>query len=143
MLGTLFRYLTKYLLLLTLGITGGLLLIFLSTEFARYLTMAAGGRIPSSFIAYLMMLQMPKLLGLLLTHSKTVNFKKQVRSLNEMENELSLIHGDIAAIGCVAEGFFESLNREAAFENLSKHYGELVSNVESLMVEEAKLKKLL
>ncbi len=84
-----------------------------------------------------------KQLGVLLSHSSEVKFKKSVRSLNEMEDELSLIHGDIDVIGRVAENFFQSGNRKAAFSNLNRHYGELVEHVTSLMVEEAKLKKLL
>ena len=57
-----------------------------------------------------------------------------------MENELSLIHGYLEAIGSFAERFFEAKDRKAAFDNLNQHYSELVEHVTSLMVSEAKLK---
>lgn len=82
-------------------------------------------------------------LNSLMTHTTTVKFKKVGRSLHDMENELSLIHGDLEAIGKIAEGFYEANDRKAAFDNLNKHYSELVKHVTSLMVEEAELKKLL
>jgi lipopolysaccharide export system permease protein len=62
----LFRYFIKETCLLSLGIVLGLLVIFISSEFAHYLTMAANGRIPAELIGYLMLLEIPKLLGLLL-----------------------------------------------------------------------------
>ena len=84
-----------------------------------------------------------KKLGALLTNSTKVKFKKSERPLHEMENELSLIHGDLEAIGQIAERFHEAENRKAAFENLNKHYSELIQHVTSLMIEEANLKQLL
>ena len=84
-----------------------------------------------------------KKLGLLMGNSTKVNFKKAERPLHEMENELSLIHGDLEVIGQVAESFHQAKNRKAAFENLNKHYSELVQHVTSLMVEESNLKQLL
>lgn len=76
-----------------------------------------------------------KKLGVLLTHKSKVKFKKTIRSLHEMEDELSLIHGDIDAIGDVAENFYASEDRKVAFENLNRHYSELVSHVTSLMCQ--------
>ena len=84
-----------------------------------------------------------KTLGAFMTHTTSVTFKKGKRSLHEMENELSLIHGDVEAIGTIAENFYDAKDRKAAFENLNKHYTELVEHVTSLMVEEAELKKIL
>ena len=84
-----------------------------------------------------------KKLGALMTHTTKVKFKKAERPLHEMENELSLIHGDIEAIGRIAEDFYEAGNRKAAFENLNKHYSELIQHVTSLMIEESELKKFL
>ena len=81
-------------------------------------------------------------LGILLSHSSSVVFKKGKRFLHEMENELSLIHGDIEAIGTVAEHFFTSNNREVAFENLSMIQSNLVKHVTSLLGDESRLKKL-
>lgn len=79
-------------------------------------------------------------LGKLFTHSTKVKFKGKERPLHEMENELSLIHGDLESIGSIAERFFEAKDRRAAFDNLNQHYSELVEHVTSLMVSEAKLK---
>ncbi len=84
-----------------------------------------------------------KKLGALLTHTTTVTFKKSARQLHEMENELSLIHGDLEAIGRIAEDFYGAKDREAAFQNLNKHYSEMVEHATSLMIEEANLKQLL
>ncbi len=83
-----------------------------------------------------------KKLGALLTNSTKVKFKKSERPLHEMENELSLIHGDLEAIGSIAERFFEAKDRKAAFDNLNQHYSELVEHVTSLMVSEAKMKQI-
>ena len=82
-------------------------------------------------------------LGALLTNTTKVKFKKGERKLHEMENELSMIHGDVEAIGTIAEGFYDAKDRKAAFDNLNQHYSELVKHVTSLMVEESELKKLL
>lgn len=79
-------------------------------------------------------------LGNLFTHTTKVKFKGKERPLHEMENELSLIHGDLESIGSIAERFFEAKDRGAAFDNLNQHYSELVEHVTSLMVSEAKLK---
>jgi hypothetical protein len=79
-------------------------------------------------------------LGNLMTHATKVNFKGKERPLHEMENELSLIHGDLESIGSIAERFFEAKDRRAAFDNLNQHYSELVEHVTSLMVSEANLK---
>jgi len=79
-------------------------------------------------------------LGNLFTHATKITFKGKERPLHEMENELSLIHGDLEAIGSIAEKFFEAKDRKAAFDNLNQHYSELVEHVTSLMVSEAKLK---
>ncbi len=79
-------------------------------------------------------------LGKLMTHASKVNFKGSSRSLSEMENELSLIHGDLEVIGSIAERFFEAKDRKIAFENLNQHYSELVEHVTSLMVSESNLK---
>ncbi len=84
-----------------------------------------------------------KKLGALLTNTTKVKFKKGERPLHEMENELSLIHGDLEAIGKIAEEFYHAKDRKAAFENMNKHYSELVQHVTSLMLDEAELKKLL
>ncbi|MBW2969911.1 hypothetical protein KY309_02315 [Candidatus Woesearchaeota archaeon] len=83
-----------------------------------------------------------KKIGVLLTHKSKVKFKKAVRSLHEMEDELSLIHGDIDAIGDIAESFYESKDRKTAFENLNRHYSELVGHVTSLIIDEENLKSL-
>jgi len=53
------------------------------------------------------------------------------------------MHGDIEAIGRIAEDFFEAKDRKAAFYNMNKHYSELVDHVSSLMAEGPELKKLL
>lgn len=84
-----------------------------------------------------------KKLGALLTDSTKVKFKKAEKPLHEMENELSLIHGDLETIGQIAERFYELENRKAAFENLNKHYSELIQHVTSLLIEESNLKQLL
>ena len=84
-----------------------------------------------------------KKLGVLMTSSAKVKFKKAERPLHEMENELSLIHGDLETIGQIAESFYEAKNRKIAFENLNKHYSELVQHVTSLLVEESNLKQLI
>ncbi|GEM_PF-3515004 len=81
-------------------------------------------------------------LGDFMTHNTKIKFKKGERYLHEMENELSLIHGDLDAIGRIAENFYKSDNRAAAFENLNTHYSELVKHVTSLIVEESNLKQL-
>jgi hypothetical protein len=83
-----------------------------------------------------------KKLGALLTNSTKVKFKKAEKPLHEMENELSLIHGDLEAIGQIAEDFYGAKNRKAAFENLNRHYSELIQHVTSLMIEESNLKQL-
>ena len=75
-------------------------------------------------------------LGDLMTQDTSVKFKKATRALHEMENELSLIHGDLEAIGKIAEDFYRSKNRNAAFDNLNRHYSELVKHVSSLLVGE-------
>jgi len=84
-----------------------------------------------------------KRLGVLLTEDTKVKFKKVEIPLNEMENELSLIHGDVEAIGKIAEKFYGAKDRKAAFSNLNKHYSELVQHVTALMVEESKVKQIL
>ena len=82
-------------------------------------------------------------LGALLTHTTKVKLKKAERPVHEVENDLSLMHGDIEAIGRIAEDFFEAKDRKAAFYNMNKHYSELVDHVSSLMAEGPELKKLL
>ena len=81
-----------------------------------------------------------KTLGTLMTQASKVNFKNSSRSLSEMENELSLIHGDLEAIGSIAERFFEAKDRKIAFDNLNQHYSELVEHVTSLTVSKSSLK---
>jgi len=81
-----------------------------------------------------------KIIGALMTRTTKVKFKGRERSLHEVENELSLIHGDLEAIGNIAENFFEAPDRKAAFQNLSLHYGELLQHLTSLMLEEFGLK---
>jgi len=81
-------------------------------------------------------------LGALMTHTTAVSFKKSKRQLHEMENELSLIHGDLEAIGSIAEEFYQAEDRRASFENINSHYSELIQHVMSLMVSEANLKEL-
>lgn len=71
-----------------------------------------------------------KKLGIELLHSTK---SKKGRSLNELENLLSLIHGDVETIGNVAVNFISAPNREAAFENMNRHYAELVQHVMSLI----------
>src|SRR3990172_3097944 len=83
-----------------------------------------------------------KKLGALLTNSTKVKFKKAERPLHEMENELSLIHGDLEAIGQIAEKFHEAESRKAAFENMNKHYSELVKHVTSLMCQKLEVEKI-
>lgn len=61
-----FRYLSREILGTLSGITGVLLLVFLSNQFVRYLTRAAAGKLPAGVILRLMMIQIPHLLGLLL-----------------------------------------------------------------------------
>jgi len=80
-----------------------------------------------------------KKLGSLFTDSTKVKFKKIERPLHEMEDELALIHGDLEAIGEIAEKFHEAKNRKAAFENLSKHYAELIQHITSLMCQKLEL----
>ena len=80
-----------------------------------------------------------KKLGVLLTDSTKVRFKKAEKPLCEMENELSLIHGDLETIGQIAEKFYELEDRKAAFENLNKHYSELIQHVTSLMCQKLEL----
>lgn len=83
-----------------------------------------------------------KALGVLMLEKKMVSFKKAEKPLHEMENDLSLVHGDIDAIGRIAEGFYEAPDREAAFENLNSHYRELVRHVQALLSEQVDLAKL-
>lgn len=75
-----------------------------------------------------------KAVGILLSHEKegTLNGKK--RHISDVEDELSLIHGDIEAIASIAENFYQSQNRKTAFENLNRHYGDLVAHVTQVMV---------
>lgn len=84
-----------------------------------------------------------KKLGILLTGSSKVKFKKVVRFLHEMENELSLIHGDLEVIGNISENFYRVESRKVAFDNLNQHYSELVRHVTSLIVDESKIKNIL
>lgn len=81
-------------------------------------------------------------LGDLMTHTTKVKFKKSGRELHDMENELSLIHGDLEAIGSIAEEFYQAEDRKASFANINRHYSELLQHVMSLMVSEANLKEL-
>jgi hypothetical protein len=83
-----------------------------------------------------------KKLGILLSSKSSVKFKGAVRVLHEMEDELSLIHGDLEAIGTIAVNFFSSANRKVAFDNLNRHYSGLVKHVTSLLISELELKKL-
>jgi len=82
-----------------------------------------------------------KKLGILMLETKSVVFKKSKRALTEMENELSLIHGDVDAIGKISEEFYGAIDRKSAFANVSRHYEELVEHAMSLMVVEGNLKK--
>ncbi|MBI4145821.1 hypothetical protein HY489_00620 [Candidatus Woesearchaeota archaeon] len=82
-----------------------------------------------------------KKLGVLLSSAKKVKFKGRDRLLHEMEDELSLIHGDVEAIGTIAESFYKAESREIAFENMNKHYAELMQHVLDLMGEESSLGK--
>ena len=84
-----------------------------------------------------------KVLGILMLHKEAVVFKRGARSLREMEDELSLIHGDVESIGVVAENFFEASDRKIAFENLNKQYGSLMEHVMSLLSSESKMRELL
>lgn len=82
-------------------------------------------------------------LGALMMHTTKVKFKKSNRELHDMENELSLIHGDLEAIGSLAEEFYEAKDRKVLFANINRHYSGLMQHVMSLMVSEANLKELL
>ena len=75
-----------------------------------------------------------KAVGSLLSHEKegTLNGKKI--KLYDVEDELSLIHGDVEAIAIIAENFYGSRDRVVAFGNLNKHYRDLVTHVTSVMV---------
>ena len=84
-----------------------------------------------------------KRLGILFTSTRKVKFKHGEKALHEMEDDLSLIHGDVETIGKIAECFFEAKDRSAAFDNMTKHYSELVDHVTRLMIEGKELKKLL
>ncbi|VVB81308.1 Uncharacterised protein [uncultured archaeon] len=81
-------------------------------------------------------------LGDLMTHATKVKFKKSGRELHDMENELSLIHGDLEAIGRIAEEFYKTENRKASFANINRHYSELMQHITSLMISESNLKEL-
>ncbi len=83
-----------------------------------------------------------KKLGSLMLHHTHVQFKKADKSLHDMERELSLIHGNLETIGSIAESFFESTDRKAAFANLNSAYNSLVQNVMSLLVDESSVKKV-
>lgn len=61
-----FRYLAREILIAIAGITGILLLIFLSNQFVRYLSAIAVGKLSAWVMLRLLLLQIPHLLGLLL-----------------------------------------------------------------------------
>jgi phosphate uptake regulator len=82
-------------------------------------------------------------LAALMSNHVNVKFKKAERELHEMSNELALIHGDLEIIGTLAEGFYAAKKRDAAFENINKHYSQLMRHLTSLMMEEANLKQLI
>ena len=60
------RYLSKEIAGLLLGITCVLVLIFMSTQFARYLGMVAAGKLPAMLVFKILLLEIPNLLVLLL-----------------------------------------------------------------------------
>lgn len=61
-----FNYLAKEICITITGLTGILLLIFMSNQMIIYLNRAASGKIPIMFILKLLLLEMPNLLSLLL-----------------------------------------------------------------------------
>lgn len=81
-----------------------------------------------------------KALGAFLTDASKINLKGKERPLHEVENELALIHGDLEAIGSIAERFFEVRDRKIAFQNLNQHYSELMQHLTSLLLKETELK---
>ncbi len=76
-----------------------------------------------------------KTLGSFMTSTRVLRFKGFKRHLHEIEDELSLVHGDIDAIGRIAEKFHSAKNRSAAFDNLKRHYSGLVEHASSLLID--------
>ncbi|PIN76184.1 hypothetical protein COV18_00620 [Candidatus Woesearchaeota archaeon CG10_big_fil_rev_8_21_14_0_10_37_12] len=83
-----------------------------------------------------------KLLGILMTKKTSVLFKGKQVLLPDIENDLSLIHGDVDSIGRIGLDFYKAENRGAAFENLERHYDDLVEHVTNLVVDDTELKDL-
>ncbi|MGK5094629.1 hypothetical protein WDW89_21770, partial [Deltaproteobacteria bacterium TL4] len=75
-----------------------------------------------------------KAVGLLLSHEKEGVIGGKTRQFSDIEDELSLIHGDVEAIAVIAENFYQSRNRSIAFNNLNRHYRDLVTHVTSVLV---------
>jgi len=86
--------------------------------------------------------QARKKLGDLMVHHTHVKFKDADKALHDMEKELSLAHGSLETIGHVAETFYESKNRRAAFDNLNKAFSSLIHNITSLLVDASRVKEL-
>lgn len=86
--------------------------------------------------------QARKKLGDLMLHHTHVNFKKADKALHDMEKDLSLAHGNLETIGKISESFYESKNRNAAFENLNKAYSSLIQNISSLMIDASTVKEI-
>lgn len=81
-----------------------------------------------------------KKIGILLSDSTKVKFKKGDKVLTDMEDELSLVHGDVESIGSIALQFYKSNDRNAAFKNLNKQYADLVKNITNLLVSKSQVR---
>lgn len=61
-----FRYLAKEVFSTSAAVTSVLLMIFLSNQFIRYLSITAAGKLPAMQIFYMLLLEVPQLLSVLL-----------------------------------------------------------------------------
>ncbi|RMD57858.1 hypothetical protein D6825_02655 [Candidatus Woesearchaeota archaeon] len=87
--------------------------------------------------------EVKKDLGVLLLSYESVEFKGIERPLHEMEDSVSLIHGDLDALRVIAQNFHKAKDRKVAFANASKHYRALVKHIVRLLVEENELFEVL
>jgi len=81
--------------------------------------------------------------GVMLSQAETVRLKGAERKLEEVLERLSMVHGDIDAIGRLAEGFFEAKDRNVAFGNMSKLYARFIGHMTDVLSSSKSLPALL
>lgn len=81
--------------------------------------------------------------GALLSEQESIVVRDTERALNDVFDELSVVHGSVEAIGRIAEGFFEARDREVAYRNLNRVYERLVRQVSVLLSSKQKLSAML